>query len=405
MGQIISQKNVKISIRNHALLFCFLLIFCVSGYSQTQNTSYVIEEERNQWFIGLGIGPRLFFADHAKQLGFMDRLSGGGDLYIGKWWSPILGTRIGGSWQTLKGATKYSMNRSVNGVRNPGHAIDNRFFIEGPHYLYRQQFNAGQIYADFLFNLSNVFEGVNHDRFWSLIPFIGIGGIGTWDQPSAQEIAFNIGLMNKLRVGNKVDLIFDIRGAIFKERLKNPVRDPDPEPSPKYTDRLNSDTGNRPYDGIFSINIGVAFNFGGNVISKPVYYQHHVEPVPPPANNEVQVITEWKDVAADVLILFRIGQSTLSQDARVQLGFLAKLMHDYPESSYFITGYADEGTGNPNLNLRLSNDRAKRVKDCLVGEFGIAASRLKTTGVGGIENRYYNDPSLSRSVIIRPDKH
>jgi len=87
----------------------------------------------------------------------------------------------------------------------------------------------------------------------------------------------------------------------------------------------------------------------------------------------------------------------------VQIGFLARLMHEYPESQYIVTGYADEGTGNPELNCRLSRDHANRVKDCLSGEFGISPTRLKTVTSGGIENRFYNDPSLR--VIIRPDKY
>ena len=406
MGRIILQKKAKMNIQNHIHLFYFLLMFCLSGFLKAQNGSYAIVENQNQWFVGLGIGPRLFFADHARQLDIVERISGGGDLYIGKWWGPVFGSRVGVSFQALKGATKYSMNSSLGHVKNPGHAIENKYHLE-EHRLYRQQFNAGHLYADLLFNVSNLFEGMNDDRFWTLVPFVGVGYIGTWDIPEAHEFSVNVGLMNKLRVGNQVDLIFDIRGAAFNERLKNPVRDPQPEQLSKYPDRLNNDTGNRSFDGLFNVNVGVAFTFGKNAVSKTVYYPTYIEPVapPPPVDNTVQVITEWHDVAADVLILFRIGQSTLSQDARVQLGFLAKLMRDYPESSYTITGYADEGTGNTQINNRLSDDRAKRVKDCLVGEFGISASRLRTVGVGGIENRYYNDPSLSRSVIIRPDKY
>jgi len=400
MAQITLQKNELVSNRNLVRLLCFLLIFCVSGFLKAQNTSYVIEEEQNQWFIGFGVGPRLFFSDHAKQLGFMDRISGGGDVYLGKWWGPILGSRVGASWQVLKGATKYSYKQNLS------HAIpeDVNYYLP-EHKLYRQKFDAWHAYADLLFNVSNIFEGVNRTRFWTLAPFIGVGYIGTWDQPTASNFSLNVGLMNKLRVGSKVDLVFDIRGAAFTDRMKSPIRDPNPEQLDKYPGRLNNDTGNRSLDGILSVNIGIEFHFGGNIISKPVYYQSHIEPVPPVDHPSVSVITEWKDVAVDVLILFQIGQSTLSKDARVQLGFLAKLMHEYPESSYTITGYADEGTGSSDLNYRLSSDRAKRVKDCLVGEFGIAAPRLKTAGVGGIENRYYNDPSLSRSVIIRPDKY
>ena len=404
MERITSQKNNKMSIRNYVRLLCFLFALCVSGVLTAQNVMNTNDENQTPWFIGVDVGPRMFFADHARQLGLNDRVSGGVDIYIGRWWSPVVGTRIGGSWQVLKGATQTG-----------AHAIDSHYYLP-QHWLYRQQFSAYHLYTDLLFNVSNLYEGDNNNRFWSLIPFIGIGYINTWEgelqgadgKPKsleAHEITLNVGLKNLLHVGKNVDLVFDIRGAAFKDQFKDPVYQKDADRT-KYPNRLNNDTGGRPFDGILSVNIGVQFRFGAKSNPYPTYYPTtYVEPVPPPVNNQVEVITEWKDVAVDVLILFKIGQSTLSQDARVQLGFLAKLMRDYPESSYTITGYADEGTGNPELNYRLSNDRAKRVKDCLVGEFGISASRLKTTGVGGIENRYYNDPSLSRSAIIRPDKY
>ena len=406
MKQAIILQKTKNGIRHYVCLsFIVLVTSCVSATLSAQNVSYTIEDDPNQWFIGFGVGPRIFFADHARQLDMIDRISGGADLYVGKWWGSILGSRLGGSWQKLKGATKYNMNDKIGNVVNPGHAIDGKHYLGRPHFLYRQQFNAWHLYTDLLFNVSNLFEGTNNNRFWTLVPFIGVGYIGTWDLPNAHEFSFNAGLLNKLRVGDKVDLTFDIRGAAFKERMKNPVRDPQPEHLSKYPDRLNNDTGYHALDGIFSVNIGVEFRFGGNGNPKPTYYYPtYIEPVRP-VEYPVEVITEWNDVATDVLILFRINESTLLRDARVQLNFLARLMHQYPEGTYTITGYADEGTGNPDLNQRLSRARAERVKECLVGEFGISPFRLQTVAAGGIENRYYNDPSLSRSVIIRPNKY
>jgi outer membrane protein OmpA-like peptidoglycan-associated protein len=110
-------------------------------------------------------------------------------------------------------------------------------------------------------------------------------------------------------------------------------------------------------------------------------------------------------VATDVLILFRFGETTVTRDARVQLSFLSKLMHQYPESSYTITGYADSSTGNRTVSNRLSSERARKTKEFLVKEFGVPASRLNTASVGGVDSQSYNDPSFSRSVVIRPDKY
>ena len=390
------------------LLFLVLIVSCISGVSIAQQVEYKSPDFRGEWFIGLGVGPRIYFADHARQLNLVDRVTLGADMYVGKWFVPFVGARLGGSYQRLNGAAQNWNESGPAPHKAPyknsnGQMVDDRWLISR-HGLFKQQFDAFHIYGDLLFNVSNIFEGVNEDRFWTLTPFIGIGYAQTVDpayreDARGKEVSFNLGLLNSLHVGRSVDINFDIRGAIVNDAFKvGKNRYPD-------IDRLN--TGGRPFDGILSVNLGVAFRFGGNIKPMVVYQTDPVRPVPPPVREPVVIerVTEWKDVATDVLILFRINESVLLRDARVQLGFLARLMHEYPEGTYTITGYADEGTGNPDLNQRLSRARAERVKECLVGEFGISSTRLQTVAAGGIENRYYNDPSLSRSVIIRPNKY
>lgn len=70
---------------------------------------------------------------------------------------------------------------------------------------------------------------------------------------------------------------------------------------------------------------------------------------------------------------------------------------------YTIIGYADKATGNPEINEILSRERAESVRDCLVNEFGVPASRLNVSWKGGVGNMFYNDPALSRVAIITPD--
>ena len=401
-----TEKNVWYRFR---LLFLVSIVSCISGVSIAQHMEYKSPDFRGEWFIGMGLGPRIYFADHARQLDFVDRITLGADLYVGKWLSPAVGTRLGGSFQRLRGAAQNQNNMygpapHMVPVKRKDGSLKTDWIIGDPHFLFQQQFDAWQVYADLLFNASNIFEGVNEYRFWTLVPFVGLGYMRTGDPPyhgddPGREVSFNIGLLNSLRLGHSVDLNFDIRSAFVRDRFKV-GKDVHPD-----IDRMN--IGGRPFDGILSVNLGITFRFGGNSHPQPVYRSEFVRPVPPPPGREpvVERVTEWKDVATDVLVLFRINESTLLRDARVQLGFLARLMQQYPEGTYTITGYADEGTGNPDLNQRLSRARAERVKECLIGEFGISPSRLRTVAAGGIENRYYNDPSLSRSVIIRPDKY
>lgn len=65
-----------------------------------------------------------------------------------------------------------------------------------------------------------------------------------------------------------------------------------------------------------------------------------------------------------------------------------------------ISGYADKGTGSPATNERLSKARAEAIYNVLVNEFGVPASQLTTSHYGGVDNMYYDDPRLSRAVIV-----
>ncbi len=117
-------------------------------------------------------------------------------------------------------------------------------------------------------------------------------------------------------------------------------------------------------------------------------------------NKTTEIMIEKNWVAAPHLITFPIGKSELSNEARVNLGFLAKVMKENNRKVvYTIIGYADKGTGSPKFNERLSKARAEAVYECLVKEFGVPAEILEVTHEGGVDNMFYDDPRLSRAVI------
>ena len=71
-----------------------------------------------------------------------------------------------------------------------------------------------------------------------------------------------------------------------------------------------------------------------------------------------------------------------------------------PEKKYNVVGYADKYTGSVKRNDYLAKNRAKNVFRVLTEEFGVPASQLVLDDKGGVENMFYDDPQLSRSVII-----
>ena len=92
-------------------------------------------------------------------------------------------------------------------------------------------------------------------------------------------------------------------------------------------------------------------------------------------------------VVARNLVIFRIGRSELSNEARANLGLLAEAIKK----------------GSKRVNERLSKERAEAVYDCLVNEFGVSGSQLRVDHKGGVGNMFYDDPRLSRAVITVAD--
>lgn len=106
-------------------------------------------------------------------------------------------------------------------------------------------------------------------------------------------------------------------------------------------------------------------------------------------------------LAAPILITFPIDKWTVSNQARVNLGYFADVIKQgNPDVVYQITGYADRGTGSVKRNALLSRERANAIYQVLVNEFGVSPSQLRKIHQGGVENLFYDDPRLSRAVIV-----
>ena len=61
---------------------------------------------------------------------------------------------------------------------------------------------------------------------------------------------------------------------------------------------------------------------------------------------------------------------------------VAQWMKSNPNAKVYIRGYADRDTGTAAYNMKLSERRAQTVKDILVNDYGIDASRLTTEQYG-----------------------
>jgi outer membrane protein OmpA-like peptidoglycan-associated protein len=77
---------------------------------------------------------------------------------------------------------------------------------------------------------------------------------------------------------------------------------------------------------------------------------------------------------------FETGKATLKPESQEQLKNVAEILKAYPKVTLKVGGYTDN-TGDPQANLKLSQERAETVKADLVG-LGVDGSRLEAKGYG-----------------------
>ena len=387
-----------------------LVLAAGSVCAQTEpvaQTTEVVEESTDNveinsfwsnWFISAGGGAQIYFGDHDRQASFGDRLSGALDIAVGKWFSPEIGVRLMYSGLSAKGATQKGHLAHSTGVDVPGKG-GNGYWLE------KSKFNFFNFQIDAMFNASNIIWGYNEKRVYNLSPYVGLGVMRVSDKPAETAIAGHFGLLNSFRLTSCLDLNLDIRGTLVN-------------------DDFDGEPGGRKGEGLLTATLGLTYKFsprgwnrGKNVI-RTVYNTAEIKAMQEKLRqmseenarlqealakgNKEEAQTIVKQIASSNLVVFPIGKSTLSNEARVNLGMLAEVIKKGdPNSVYTITGYADEGTGSEELNRELSKERADAVYDCLVKEFGISQSQLRIDYKGGVDNMFYNDPRLSRAVITQ----
>ena len=391
----------KVIVLSALLLVTGMSVYAQEDFSKSIKTTttivenadkYKVETNRfwSNWFVTAGGGALIFFGDHNMQMKFGDRLSPALDIGFGKWFTPGIGVRFMYSGLTIKGATQ-------NGSHSTGKVYD------ASQWLDEQKFDFMNIHGDVLFNASNLLCGYNEKRFWSVTPYVGLGWILTWETPRARNFNASIGLINSFRLSSAFDLNLDVRGTATK-------------------DEFDGERGGRKEEGLLSVTVGVTYKFprrtwGRSTVKTITFSDEELRlmreqlkamndennrlknELVETSNKVTERVVETNILSAPYLVTFQISRYALSNEARVNIGFQAKIMKENKNAVYTIIGYADKGTGTKEFNQFLSKSRAEAVYNCMDNELGVPASQLKITYEGGVDNMFYDDPRVSRAVI------
>lgn len=332
--------------------------------------------KENPWFMQGQLG--ITYSTGGTGIGRL--LSPGGSLSVGKYFSPVWGARVNiGGWV----------------AKTPG------------VYSGSDSFFYGSATVDGLMNLSQLIRKYP-ERLFDVSVIAGIGFNRSFNH--ASSFMGKLGLMGSFRLNDAID--FNV------EATANGVGD-------RWNGR--DDHG---IDTYFNLGVGLTYKFGrmpkcvsciSEEYPETMYSEDDMNELvnrmrqaaqADCAETRVDTVLVEKDcspVPDKVVkgirshVQFQLGKTTIQPSQEMNIVAIADYMKQYPDANATINGYADTGTGTPQINHRLAQERAEVVRDCLVKKYGIESDRLFVMSMEGDEQPFSKNNDWNRVVIIMAD--
>ena len=372
-------------------------------YVEDPAQGYLFNRMQDNWFIEAEGGAGVMMSKFDKHSDFKDRIGAKANFNIGKWFSPLLGLRIGGEFNQMKGAT---IKNAPIGYRPWEMAKDG---------YYAQKFNNIGGFGDVMFNLTNWALGYKPGRFYNAVVYAGMGvhwvfdhtheGDNPWKYAGghgpSRNFSARAGLLNTFRLSNRFNFLVDLRFEEIQEHI---------------------DGYNKTWTEYPSALLGISYKFGKTEWNAPVV------PVCPELdtrliddlrnkleeanrniadlkqqlqeclNRKVTPPAPKEEEAPLAVIYYPINVSKIVGVQKDVANACAEVMKS-ENSNYVLTGWADNYTGNDQINTRLRKERVAGAKAAFIKK-GVEANRMDTQINDG--NRINNPKaaSLSRAVTI-----
>ncbi len=389
------------------------LLFSANAFAQENNNrdengkvvrgAYETNKAFDNTFIGIGAGintvvPSITAPKNWGKIGLA------ADLNFGKWWTPAIGMRLGyhGLWDVAKA-------NAINGTKT-----GDKF---GFHY----------IHGDLLWNISNTIGGYKETRFWDFVPYATMGvldvckGVNPFKKGASNnfEYAAGAGLLNVLRLSNRVNLTIDLmalvgKAAAYTNGAGRLIV------FPSATAGLQFNLGKTNFDRhstITPVVIPVPFTTeqynalkdkvaalekeNAALKDKIALLEKEVAPLRKLVNGQTYLYENGTFTAVDVKagapisVYFDLGSAKISAREKAHLEYFTNNIAT-ADTKVEVNGYADKATGSVKTNQALSEKRAKAVVD-LLKKAGMPESNIECKANGGVD--IFNTPAYKNRVV------
>lgn len=353
----------------------------------------------DHWFLeiqgGVGMLP---FGEANNKASLTDRIYPIVQLGLGQWHEPWFATRVQlGGW---------NMKGFVMDAAGANQAYNNLFAVA--HY-------------DFMFDVVNYFAKYNAKRVFHLVPYVGLGagykhhtttGGAFGDVFDAtKRVAgattndfggvVDAGVIFKFRLGRRVDLNLEAQMLATKINMMGTSWKKQGADFMAFaTAGLGFNLGKPEWDVLTPMDWALVNDLNGQInnlraenaelAKRPAYCPECPEVEPTQT-------TEVKTVVSNV-VYFRIASAKIDQNQYINIYNTARYALEN-NSKIYVVGYADEATGNPSINMTLSERRAKAVAKALVEKYGVSEDMIEVDFKGDTVQPYETN-EWNRVVIM-----
>lgn len=357
------------------------------SYVEDCSQGLLINPMKSNWFITAEGGANVLFSNHDTEAKFRQRIGASANIYIGKWFTPVWGFRFGVSGMIPKGAT------TIDGIfRDPHSTIKHG---STGNEFYTERFAALGPSVELMFSPTNWLCGYNPNRIYNGVIHGGVGGYWTfrhlngdhaWHNAHNRTLFATLGFTNNFQVSKHIDLFLDVNATVMDYSTFDEIG---------YGSKYNKDM-----TAVVSAQLGITYKFNKADWNCPVtavcptwkYTDAEGDALTARLANAENKVRDLQRQLDDCLnrpnkdcecanalatIYYPINVSTLSKREVTLVQSMAQTMKANPDKKYILTGWADNYTGNDQINTRLRHERVNGVKACLV-KAGVPESQLET---------------------------
>ena len=362
-------------------------LFCATALSASAQVTDSSGKKYPHIFLGLQGGAEMTFINDSSEISPI------GAFEVGSWYNSKVG---------LRGKAYFWKNKYDNDA-------------------FRQTFKYTNVKAsaDFLLDLTNLIKENRKAKRFSTVCFAGVGFNMNWAKDEAYEPTkeYPEGTDKQMRwYGTRHNVGFSANtGFRFQYDIKKWIG-VNLEVAGHYNGHHADNYANNLGDWQLTALAGLVFNLNQKaekveVVTPPAPVQP-TQPAPKadpkPAKKPVaKKPAESKPAVPGKkyveTVFFGNAISELTAEEEAKLKELAQWMKENPGTYIYITGYADVTTGNPELNMEVSQKRAEAVAKLLNEKYGINKARIHVSYKGDTVQPYVT-PANNRCAVLSTKK-